>query len=202
MLSKIVCLFQFQWLSRFWHPKKINKIKIKEKTYAIHLFCIKRHISCFLFTTWPICWYLLQFQQLPSVMIAITIRLVLKNSLYRNHVMDSWNACLQIIYLYRCSICLGDYEEKEMLRVIPTCHHNFHLVCIDLWLQKQSTCPICRLPLKDLFDGKCATASSPTALAPQTNSTIVDTPTWDRSTNQLITNAVSGDPVQVVVTST
>ncbi|XP_078176990.1 RING-H2 finger protein ATL38-like [Carex rostrata] len=102
----------------------------------------------------------------------------------------------------QCSICLGDYEEKEMLRVIPTCHHNFHLVCIDLWLQKQSTCPICRLPLKDLFDGKCATASYPTALAPQTNSTIVDTPTWDRSTNQLITNAVSGDPVQVVVTST
>ncbi|KAF3340166.1 E3 ubiquitin-protein ligase ATL15-like protein [Carex littledalei] len=104
----------------------------------------------------------------------------------------------------QCSICLGDYEEKEMLRVIPACHHNFHLVCIDLWLQKQSTCPICRLPLKDLFEGKCATASSPTALAPQTNSTIVDTPTWDRSTNQLITNAVSGDSVQVqvVVTST
>ncbi|KAJ6820277.1 putative RING-H2 finger protein ATL69 [Iris pallida] len=52
----------------------------------------------------------------------------------------------------QCSICLGDYQEKEILRVMPTCHHNFHLACIDEWLQKQSTCPICRLPLNDSFE--------------------------------------------------
>jgi Ring finger domain len=122
--------------------------------------------------------------------------------------MDSLNAYSYFFFLYRCSICLGDYEEKEMLRVIPACHHSFHLVCIDLWLQKQSTCPICRLPLKDIFDGKWATASSPTALVPQTNSSIAEPPAWDLSTNQQITNAranntqVSGESVQVMVTST
>ncbi|XP_020589754.1 RING-H2 finger protein ATL39-like [Phalaenopsis equestris] len=47
----------------------------------------------------------------------------------------------------QCSICLGEYQDKEMLRVMPICHHNFHLICIDVWLQMQSTCPICRLPL-------------------------------------------------------
>ena len=35
---------------------------------------------------------------------------------------------------------------------MPTCHHYFHVVCIDVWLQKQSTCPICRLPLKETFE--------------------------------------------------
>ncbi|ONK56704.1 uncharacterized protein A4U43_C10F11870 [Asparagus officinalis] len=52
----------------------------------------------------------------------------------------------------QCSICLADYEEKEILRVMPTCNHNFHVACIDVWLQKQSTCPICRLPLSDMFE--------------------------------------------------
>ncbi|KAL0904892.1 hypothetical protein M5K25_027052 [Dendrobium thyrsiflorum] len=47
----------------------------------------------------------------------------------------------------QCSICLGEYQDKEVLRVMPTCHHKFHLICIDVWLQKHSTCPICRLPL-------------------------------------------------------
>lgn len=56
----------------------------------------------------------------------------------------------------RCSICLGEYEEKEILRIMPSCHHNFHLACIDVWLQKQTTCPICRLPLNESLEAKSA----------------------------------------------
>ncbi|XP_022156138.1 putative RING-H2 finger protein ATL69 [Momordica charantia] len=51
----------------------------------------------------------------------------------------------------QCSICLGDYEEKEVLRIMPKCGHSFHLSCIDEWLRKQSTCPVCRLPLQESF---------------------------------------------------
>lgn len=36
----------------------------------------------------------------------------------------------------QCTICLGDYEEKEMLRIMPKCGHSFHLSCIDVWLRK------------------------------------------------------------------
>ncbi|KAK1297366.1 RING-H2 finger protein ATL5 [Acorus calamus] len=54
----------------------------------------------------------------------------------------------------QCSICLDEYEEKELVRVLPECGHYFHLPCIDVWLQKQSTCPICRLSLHDLFESK------------------------------------------------
>ncbi|XP_071717745.1 E3 ubiquitin-protein ligase ATL59-like isoform X2 [Rutidosis leptorrhynchoides] len=45
----------------------------------------------------------------------------------------------------QCTICLGEYQEKEVLRLMPKCGHTFHLSCIDLWLRKQSTCPVCRL---------------------------------------------------------
>ncbi|XP_044954668.1 RING-H2 finger protein ATL73-like [Hordeum vulgare subsp. vulgare] len=64
----------------------------------------------------------------------------------------------------QCSICLGEYDEKEILRIMPTCRHNFHLSCIDIWLQKQTTCPICRISL-DLPGGK--TIVSPARSRPQ-----------------------------------
>lgn len=55
---------------------------------------------------------------------------------------------------YRCVICLGDYKEKEVLRIIPYCGHTFHLSCIDIWLRKQSTCPVCRLTLHNVCEEK------------------------------------------------
>ncbi|KAJ4727027.1 RING-H2 finger protein [Melia azedarach] len=56
----------------------------------------------------------------------------------------------------QCSICLGEYQDKEVLRIMPKCGHNFHLSCIDVWLRKQSTCPVCRLPLQESLDRKQA----------------------------------------------
>ncbi|XP_076908280.1 RING-H2 finger protein ATL52-like [Bidens hawaiensis] len=45
----------------------------------------------------------------------------------------------------QCTICLSEYQEKEVLRIMPKCGHSYHLSCIDMWLRKQSTCPVCRL---------------------------------------------------------
>jgi Ring finger domain len=50
-----------------------------------------------------------------------------------------------------CSICLGQLEEEDPVRVMPNCTHQFHQYCIDTWLQSHATCPICRAnadPLK------------------------------------------------------
>lgn len=43
-----------------------------------------------------------------------------------------------------CSICLADYKDSDMLRLLPECGHLFHLDCIDPWLKLHPTCPICR----------------------------------------------------------
>ncbi|XP_050228821.1 RING-H2 finger protein ATL70-like [Mercurialis annua] len=43
-----------------------------------------------------------------------------------------------------CSICLADYKNSDMLRLLPDCEHLFHLKCVDPWLRSHPTCPICR----------------------------------------------------------
>ncbi|KAG2284890.1 hypothetical protein Bca4012_034645 [Brassica carinata] len=43
-----------------------------------------------------------------------------------------------------CSICLCEYKEAEMLRMMPECKHYFHLCCLDAWLKLNGSCPVCR----------------------------------------------------------
>lgn len=43
-----------------------------------------------------------------------------------------------------CSICLCEYKEAEMMRMLPDCKHCFHLTCVDAWLKLNATCPVCR----------------------------------------------------------
>ncbi|XP_078447597.1 E3 ubiquitin-protein ligase Os03g0188200-like [Wolffia australiana] len=47
-----------------------------------------------------------------------------------------------------CTVCLAEYKEKDVLRVLPHCGHAFHVSCIDMWLQHRSTCPVCRFSLR------------------------------------------------------
>lgn len=42
-----------------------------------------------------------------------------------------------------CCVCLCAYEDRAELRELP-CRHHFHCVCIDKWLQINSTCPLCK----------------------------------------------------------
>ncbi|KAK8692911.1 hypothetical protein V6N13_070514 [Hibiscus sabdariffa] len=43
-----------------------------------------------------------------------------------------------------CSVCLGEFQEDESLRLLPKCSHAFHVHCIDAWLSSHSNCPLCR----------------------------------------------------------
>ncbi|KAL3632201.1 hypothetical protein CASFOL_025185 [Castilleja foliolosa] len=47
-----------------------------------------------------------------------------------------------------CAICLQDLKHRDSTRLLPSCRHFFHMRCIDEWLARQGTCPICR---KDVF---------------------------------------------------
>ncbi|XP_073148276.1 RING-H2 finger protein ATL16-like [Henckelia pumila] len=52
---------------------------------------------------------------------------------------DQGNGCF-----LKCVVCLNEFQDNEMLRILPKCSHAFHLDCIDVWLQSNSNCPLCR----------------------------------------------------------
>ncbi|XP_030551082.1 RING-H2 finger protein ATL70-like [Rhodamnia argentea] len=43
-----------------------------------------------------------------------------------------------------CSICLSEYKETDVLRLLPDCGHYFHSKCVDPWLRINPSCPNCR----------------------------------------------------------
>lgn len=43
-----------------------------------------------------------------------------------------------------CSICLEEYVTGDWCREFPVCSHIYHSNCIDEWLKKNPTCPVCR----------------------------------------------------------
>lgn len=43
-----------------------------------------------------------------------------------------------------CAVCLSKFEDIEILRLLPQCKHAFHINCVDQWLEKHSSCPLCR----------------------------------------------------------
>ncbi|XP_059639460.1 RING-H2 finger protein ATL2-like [Cornus florida] len=49
-----------------------------------------------------------------------------------------------------CVVCLCQVSGSEKYRILPECHHGFHVHCIDAWLQAHSTCPLCRSPVNTL----------------------------------------------------
>ncbi|KAK6934976.1 Zinc finger, RING-type [Dillenia turbinata] len=50
-------------------------------------------------------------------------------------------------YGLECAICLLEFEDYSLLRLLAICCHVFHQECIDLWLTSHKTCPVCRRSL-------------------------------------------------------
>ena len=79
-----------------------------------------------------------------------------------------------------CAVCLGDYEDGEMIRQLPDCHHHFHMECIDQWLATHTTCPMCRrslLPAAEAAATPVSPSGSPSAhLLPLWSSSTAEQP--------------------------
>ncbi|KAG6505884.1 hypothetical protein ZIOFF_031194 [Zingiber officinale] len=45
-----------------------------------------------------------------------------------------------------CAICIDDFEATSLLSVTP-CGHSFHSACLDEWLVRSNSCPLCRFSL-------------------------------------------------------
>ncbi|KAK3279272.1 hypothetical protein CYMTET_12835 [Cymbomonas tetramitiformis] len=52
-----------------------------------------------------------------------------------------------------CAICMCDFEDDQMVMRMP-CNprHIFHPACVEPWLVKQATCPMCRVDCRTLKD--------------------------------------------------
>lgn len=44
----------------------------------------------------------------------------------------------------QCSICIMDFVLNDSVRALPDCRHYFHQECIDLWLLRSPSCPLCK----------------------------------------------------------
>ena len=62
-----------------------------------------------------------------------------KKKLFKNKIILSKNNLLT-----DCSICLEPFHKKNSI-IILSCDHKFHENCIKLWLNKDNSCPLCRL---------------------------------------------------------
>ncbi|XP_047050683.1 E3 ubiquitin-protein ligase EL5-like [Lolium rigidum] len=60
----------------------------------------------------------------------------------------------------RCAVCLADYEHGEELRLLPGCRHSFHRQCVDVWLRRRPSCPLCRSSPPPTMHLQLATDSS------------------------------------------
>ncbi|KAL4565296.1 hypothetical protein LXL04_029384 [Taraxacum kok-saghyz] len=58
-----------------------------------------------------------------------------------------------------CSVCLGEFQEDESIKLLPKCSHAFHVYCIDTWLKTHSNCPLCRANV-------CGVVKSPPLISP------------------------------------
>jgi E3 ubiquitin-protein ligase SIS3 len=54
-----------------------------------------------------------------------------------------------------CVICLTGLMEGDHARCLPGCSHVFHRACIDLWLLRQTSCPLCKTDVRCVKAG-CA----------------------------------------------
>ncbi|KAJ4888999.1 RING-H2 finger protein ATL56 [Raphanus sativus] len=43
-----------------------------------------------------------------------------------------------------CVVCLDGFRQGQWCRNLPGCGHVFHRKCVDTWLVKAATCPVCR----------------------------------------------------------
>lgn len=77
-----------------------------------------------------------------------------------------------------CSVCLGDFQDGDLVRLLPKCGHAFHVPCIDTWLRAHVNCPVCRSDVVDptvtTTDGDSASATSEVS-ARDTEETASDT---------------------------
>ena len=48
-----------------------------------------------------------------------------------------------------CSICLGNLNSNKKMLVRTKCNHVYHMICLENWLSRKESCPMCRTDIYD-----------------------------------------------------
>ncbi|CAL1375268.1 unnamed protein product [Linum trigynum] len=46
-----------------------------------------------------------------------------------------------------CAICLRELHYDDKLIIVTACRHFYHRACLNSWLAKKRSCPLCRAPV-------------------------------------------------------
>jgi hypothetical protein len=113
-----------------------NSIFLDNNKYLINCVNGDRMVLEFIYDSAPMC----------TMCNTITNKKILKKDI--NNVLGNTIQYKKIksnsILNSSCLICLDHYIDNDKIRVLSKCKHIYHKICIDKWVQKNNTCPICR----------------------------------------------------------
>ena len=52
----------------------------------------------------------------------------------------------------KCAICLEFLNTKEITRKLKICNHLYCSECIEIWFDKNHTCPICKIDVRNVSE--------------------------------------------------
>ena len=85
-----------------------------------------------------------------------------------------------------CCICRENFQDTDIVRKINSCGHVFHLNCLDTWLERHTTCPMCR---QDIRESNTASNESQNENNTHPNENII---------NPIIENIVNNEPIEEI----
>ncbi len=51
-----------------------------------------------------------------------------------------------------CAICMENFNDEDIVRILGDCNHIFHITCCDIWMETNVRCPVCRKDIRDASD--------------------------------------------------
>lgn len=99
-------------------------------------------------------------------------------------------------YGLECAICLCEFGDSDILRLLTTCCHVFHQECIDLWFESHKSCPVCRRNL-DALDIKQSSEKIPVIESARTS--IANNNTTDAEIIVDVNNSMDNDAISIAI---
>ena len=72
----------------------------------------------------------------------------------------------------QCAVCRCEYDDEDIVRILP-CRHAEHAECLDQWLLRNRSCPLCQRDVGTRAGASPAKAPAPSAQ--ETHFTAADT---------------------------